>query len=512
MKYILVKRLLLSHCILVLLSLTAYSQANYYTLPGFFLYSLNSTNQVVDTAYDGSIAVALANDPDQIHPALLTTFDPNTGMKFDSKVFGFGPAHVQVANSALGSRVVVLSNEGGPNTVTIFDLSQTGILTRRASNRLQTNGIDYRSNLALSSTGGVGFVIVIGDNFDTELVAFRLDDAAVLSRFPLGGSAFETLRLKEVNGKRFVSFIRFVTGGRSLVVIDETNPAQPLEIASAPLEIIPNAMGISNTGMEFSSDGRFVFLANQFTGFSIVDIAAKKVVAKLEGRFLEKASLVERGSQRFLAVVSLSDIHSQATLLILNVTQPSSPTITNQSDSVIPPGGLEFIFSRLGSRIVLAGEAGFRVLEVPSLTVIADYPKPEPDQSLVQSIISYGKAGGILGAWGITKMVFGSILISETELLDTCIQDESNGNLLQINTTTGEYQFTNCRGLSISGTGTITRRGGFITLQQASGDRRVMVKLDTSINKATATIQLLSQGLTFTITDRNISNNTCACR
>ena len=507
MGYTLVKRLLLSPCIGVLLSLTAYSQANYYTLPGSFLYSLNSTNQVVDTAYDGSIAVALANEPDQVHPALLTTFDPNTGMKFDSKVLGFGPAHVQVANSAFGSRVVVLSNEGGPNTVTIFDLSQTGILTRRASNRLQNNDIDYRSNLALSSTGGVGFVIVIGDSFDSELVAFRLDDGAVLSRFPLGGAAFQTLRLKEVNGKRFVSFIRF----HSLVVIDETNPAQPLEISSVPLEIIPNAMGISTTGMEFSSDGRFVFLANQFTGFSIVDIAAMKVVAKLEGRFLEKASLVERGSQRFLAVVSLSDIHSQATLLILNVTEPSSPTIINQSASVIPPGDLGFIFSRLGSRIVLASELGFRVLEVPSLTVIADYPKPEPAQDLVQDIILYGKTGGILGAWGSTKMVFGSILISEMEFFDTCIQDESNGNLLQINTTTGEYQFTNCSGLSLSGTGTITRRGGFITLQQASGDRRVMAKIDTSINKATATIQLLSQGLTLSITDRNISNNTCAC-
>ena len=38
-----------------------------------------------------------------------------------------------------------------------------------------------------------------------------------------------------------------------------------------------------------------------------------------------------------------------------------------------------------------------------------------------------------------------------------------------------------------------------------------MAKIDTAINKATASIQLLTQGLTFSITDRNISNNICDC-
>ena len=37
---------------------------------------------------------------------------------------------------------------------------------------------------------------------------------------------------------------------------------------------------------------------------------------------------------------------------------------------------------------------------------------------------------------------------------DTCIEDGSNGNLLQINIQTGEYQFINCSGFLISGTGT----------------------------------------------------------
>ncbi|HEX8090004.1 MAG TPA: delta-60 repeat domain-containing protein, partial [Blastocatellia bacterium] len=95
---------------------------------------------------------------------------------------------------------------------------------------------------------------------------------------------------------------------------------------------------------------------------------------------------------------------------------------------------------------------------------------------------------------------------------DRCIQDESNGSILQFNSTSGDYQFTNCSGITSSGTGSVMRKGGIITLQHNAPDRRVLARVDTSVNKATANIQLLSQRITFTITDRNTANNTCACR
>lgn len=95
---------------------------------------------------------------------------------------------------------------------------------------------------------------------------------------------------------------------------------------------------------------------------------------------------------------------------------------------------------------------------------------------------------------------------------DTCIQDESNGNLLKLNTAAGDYQFTNCGGLTVGGTGSISRRGGVITLQHNAPDRRVLARLDTAARKATASIQLLSAGATFNIVDMNTANNTCLCR
>ena len=99
----------------------------------------------------------------------------------------------------------------------------------------------------------------------------------------------------------------------------------------------------------------------------------------------------------------------------------------------------------------------------------------------------------------------------EATAFDICPQDDSTGKLLQINSTTGDYQFTNCSGFTLNGTASLIKKGSILTLQHYAADRRVLARIDTSVNKSTASIQTFSQGTTFTITDRNIANNTCAC-
>jgi hypothetical protein len=94
---------------------------------------------------------------------------------------------------------------------------------------------------------------------------------------------------------------------------------------------------------------------------------------------------------------------------------------------------------------------------------------------------------------------------------NTCLQDESSGNLLQVNTTTGEYLFTNCSGLALSGTAQATVRGSIVTLQQIGPNWSPMVKLDASQHKGTAVLRLLTTGAVFSIVDRDTRNNTCTC-
>ncbi len=92
-----------------------------------------------------------------------------------------------------------------------------------------------------------------------------------------------------------------------------------------------------------------------------------------------------------------------------------------------------------------------------------------------------------------------------------CLQDETNNSLLQIDSTTGNYRFTNCQGFMIGGTGTITTRGCLVTLQVDGPDRRLLARIDTCLKSGTGYIQVLSTGRNFSILDRNTSNNGCSC-
>jgi hypothetical protein len=93
----------------------------------------------------------------------------------------------------------------------------------------------------------------------------------------------------------------------------------------------------------------------------------------------------------------------------------------------------------------------------------------------------------------------------------SCIQDQSNGNVLNVNLMTGEYQFTNCHGVTLGGTAILTKKGCVVTLQHNSSSGRLIARIDTCAKTATATFQTFSPASTFTIVDKDSSNNTCAC-
>jgi hypothetical protein len=111
--------------------------------------------------------------------------------------------------------------------------------------------------------------------------------------------------------------------------------------------------------------------------------------------------------------------------------------------------------------------------------------------------------------------VFNSAMVNltvEGKVFDICLQDDSSGDRFQINLANGDYSFTKCGsgGFTLTGAGTVTVKGSVVSLEQNGPDRRVLARIDNSVQRGTASIQTFSQG-TFTITDRNTTNNTCAC-
>ncbi len=155
-------------------------------------------------------------------------------------------------------------------------------------------------------------------------------------------------------------------------------------------------------------------------------------------------------------------------------------------------GGLSFV-----GAVFNAGERVARV-RITSGNVA---PGPNDDLSLSSDIVVmddfiYGEPMAISGGAG---GVF------------TCLQDDSSGSILLISTATGGFQFSNCDGVLFSGTGTVRVKGCVISLDASLSTGRVTARVDTCAGKGTAGIQIFSQGRTFTIMDRDTTNNSCAC-
>jgi hypothetical protein len=136
------------------------------------------------------------------------------------------------------------------------------------------------------------------------------------------------------------------------------------------------------------------------------------------------------------------------------------------------------------------------------------------------------------GGWGATATVV-------TNRFDVCLTDDSNRHSgILWNTFTGDYIFITMGvpprppgqppsggtispggapavppgGTSLTGTGKPIMKGCIITLTHNAPDRRVFARLDTCTKTGEASVQTGSPSKQFTITDKNIGDNTCAAK
>jgi hypothetical protein len=97
---------------------------------------------------------------------------------------------------------------------------------------------------------------------------------------------------------------------------------------------------------------------------------------------------------------------------------------------------------------------------------------------------------------------------------DVCVQDNSNGNLLQFNSQTGDYLFTQCgqaKGLALSGRGKLNVGACTVELKDVLPDRSIQASLNLCSHTGAASIRVPSVGGTLTIVDSNTLKNTCRC-
>jgi hypothetical protein len=112
------------------------------------------------------------------------------------------------------------------------------------------------------------------------------------------------------------------------------------------------------------------------------------------------------------------------------------------------------------------------------------------------------------------KIATGSNGALNLTLFDTCLKDNTTGDMLQFNSKTGAYQFTNCsNGSTISGTGTTKVVGSILYLTDNQPTQKVSASFLTNQLTGSATLtSVMAPGVsqTFRINDTN-PHATCAC-
>jgi hypothetical protein len=91
------------------------------------------------------------------------------------------------------------------------------------------------------------------------------------------------------------------------------------------------------------------------------------------------------------------------------------------------------------------------------------------------------------------------------------LQDDSNPqNVLLFHTTTGDYRLC-CGGTIFTGRGSVVLKGCLFTLQHYPTDRRLLVNVDFSVQRGTASLQFPPGTIKCTIIDRNMADDTSTC-
>lgn len=95
---------------------------------------------------------------------------------------------------------------------------------------------------------------------------------------------------------------------------------------------------------------------------------------------------------------------------------------------------------------------------------------------------------------------------------DYCIQNDSDGSLLQFNSVTGDYLFSDCRkGLRLSGRGTVTIRFCKIELQGNGVSNSANALVNSCTRVGSASIRDFSTGRAYSLSDKDMGNDTCIC-
>jgi Mg-chelatase subunit ChlD len=420
---------------------------------------------------------------------LLTDGDHNCGTTPESVIPGLQDAGVTVLTVAVGSGIssfgeATLQNLASQTSGKFFRVANSfglvGLFFELfLESSVKSNGLLARAPLAISSGQVKEIQIPVESGVENAVFGIALADAADMV----------TLSLRSPSGAVITEAT--AAGNPNVEFISEPNSKAFRILAPEPgiWMMIISAGAIGNGNLE-------VFASAEHDGLQLNVSATKEMVVFPEA--IEVQATPTFGGESVLGATVTG-----------TVTRPDGSKVevalfddgrSEHADTVPSDGVYSTLFSQANGNGVYNFD--IKVVSANGTTYEGEslFPFDPANTKSVPSFTRISTATAIVT--GVPAVIF-----------DVCIQDDSSRSTLQFNSTTGDYLFTRCGagGFTLSGTGGLTIRGSLITLQHYAADRRVTANVDRSVRKATAGMQVFSLGTTFTIMDRDTTNNTCAC-
>ena len=441
-------------------------------------------------------------------------------------------------DAGFGNGGKVLTNFGGQDIALAIAVQTNGKIILAGASGFDFGLARYNANGSLDTTFGNGGKVTtdLSANDEVHAMALQTDGKIVAagSATPLVGSQSFALARYNTDGSLDATFgaggtittdfFGFIDSADDVAIQPDGRIIAAGQSYSQPFpDFTDFALARYNT--DGSLDTTFGSGGKVTTDFSGFRDEGRSLVLQRDGRIVVSGAAVgQSGATDFALARYKSDGALDPTFGIGGkVTTDFFGGFESANDSAIYPNGKIVLAGGAGTRF---GPAGFGLAQYdvngmldPTFGIGGKITTVFPSNAfgagaLAMAIQSDGKivaAGLVVVRDTDSDFALARYEGSQGNGFDLCLQDDGNGSILELNSATGGYRFTNCRGFTVAGTGTVSTRGSMITVQHSASDRRVMAKIDSSVSKGTASIQVFSQGATFTIIDKSLSNNSCLC-
>jgi hypothetical protein len=240
--------------------------------------------------------------------------------------------------------------------------------------------------------------------------------------------------------------------------------------------------------------------------------------AATDGTLAYTAGDVNAGSNPdIIAAAYTNSFLGSTTTTLYGIDRTTGKLVTQGSvgsSPISPNTGQLFTVGPLG--VSTTGRAGFDIAPMSNAAFASLTATGGANKSQLYAINLATGAATLIGAIGVDEPIRGIAIQTPVRAtrFDICLQDDRNGDTLQFNSCTGDYQFTRC--------GT----GGFMAIGRANTDRvsnslflrdaKIFASIDMrpigSRNRGFAIYRPNVFGPTFSINDSGTANNTCSCR